>query len=107
MKLATDKLPWIKVELSVTNIKTDECTEKTLYLYEGDWKDLQNYITSKKIHLTAEEMGKMFNYISKKFMEKVDIPPLSEEDKCKIADSFSKSKWFQKAFNELKDKDND
>ena len=102
-----DKLPWIKTELSVTNIKTGENTGKTLYLYESDWEDLQKYIASKKTHLTAEEMGKMFNYISKKYMEKIDIPPLSEEDKLKIAESFSKSKWLQKAFDELKDKEND
>lgn len=89
-----DKLPWIKIELSVTNIRTDENTGKTLYLYGSDWVDLQNYIASKKIHLTAEETSRMFNYISKKYMEKIDIPPLSEEDKCKIVENFSKSKWL-------------
>lgn len=61
------KLPWIKVELSVTDIKTDEYTERTLYLYESDWEDMQNYIDSKKTHLTVEEMSKMFDFISKNF----------------------------------------
>ena len=102
-----DKLPWIKVELSVTNIEAGAYTGKTLYLYESDWEDLQNYIASKKTHLTVEETSKMFNYISKKYMEKINTPALSEEDKCKIAESFSKSKWLQKAFDKLKDKEND
>lgn len=102
-----DKLPWIKIEIPVTNIKTDECTRKTLYLNESDWEDMQNYIASKKTHPTAEETSKMFNFLSKKYMEKIDTPPLSEEDKCKIAESFTKSKWLQKAFDELKDKEDD